>query len=201
MLSYNIYTDLFKPLFDRTLAVILLLFFSPLFFLIILVLFFTNKGDVFFTQTRVGYKLKLFKIYKFKTMSDEVTSTDLQRLTKVGKFLRNTSLDELPQLFNMLVGDMSLVGPRPLLEQYIPLYSINQNKRHNVKPGITGLAQVKGRNILSWKNSLKYDSFYAQNISLLLDLIIIFKTFKAVFQTKNINVSNQLSRDFFNGEN
>ncbi len=134
-------------------------------------------------------------------MSDEVTSVDLQRLTKVGKFLRNTSLDELPQLFNMLVGDMSLVGPRPLLEQYIPLYSINQNKRHNVKPGITGLAQVKGRNLLSWKNSLKYDSFYAQNISLLLDLIIIFKTFKAVFQTKNINVSNQLSRDFFNGEN
>lgn len=134
-------------------------------------------------------------------MSDEVTATDLQRLTKVGKFLRNSSLDELPQLFNMLVGDMSLVGPRPLLEQYIPLYSINQNKRHNVKPGITGLAQVKGRNILSWKNSLKYDSFYAQNISLLLDLIIIFKTFKAVFQTKNINASNQLSRDFYNGEN
>lgn len=134
-------------------------------------------------------------------MLDEENNNDLERLTKVGKFLRYTSLDELPQLFNMLVGDMSLVGPRPLLEQYIPLYSINQNKRHNVKPGITGLAQVKGRNILSWKNSLKYDSFYAQNISLLLDLIIIFKTFKAVFQTKNINASNQLSRDFFNGEN
>jgi lipopolysaccharide/colanic/teichoic acid biosynthesis glycosyltransferase len=155
-------------------------------------LFFANQGKPFFFQTRPGKNAKLFRIIKFKTMNDKKDSNgnlllDSQRLTKIGSFVRKTSLDEIPQLLNVLLGDMSLVGPRPLLPDYLPFYNEFQNQRHLVKPGITGWAQVNGRNAISWEQKFEYDVFYVKNCNFILDLKIVFLTVKKVFVSEGIS--------------
>jgi lipopolysaccharide/colanic/teichoic acid biosynthesis glycosyltransferase len=168
---------------------------------------FINKGgEVFFTQTRTGKNANLFQIIKLKTMTDErdtngVLLPDEKRLTKIGKFIRSTSLDELPQLLNVLRGDMSLVGPRPLLEKYIPLYSKQQFRRHEVKPGITGWAQVNGRNNISWSKKFELDVWYVENQSFWLDLKIIFMTILKVVRRKDITTDEPNTFQPFNGSN
>lgn len=177
------------------------------FVLIIVLLILFNKGaGAFFTQTRTGRNAKLFKIIKFKTMTDERDENgkllpDEKRMTPIGKFVRSTSLDELPQLINVLKGDMSLVGPRPLLEKYIPLYSNEQFRRHDVRPGITGWAQVNGRNNITWAKKFELDVWYVDNQSFLLDLKIIFLTFYKVVKRKDINTTNMATTQPFNGNN
>lgn len=186
------YKNYFKRLFDFLLAFAGLIILSPVFILLILLLFFPNQGaGVFFTQKRPGKNEKIFKVIKFKTMSDERDSKgnllpDAQRLTKIGKFMRNTSLDEIPQLINVLKGDMSLIGPRPLLVQYLPYYKALEKLRHSVRPGITGLAQVNGRNTLNWDERLEMDVKYVENLSFRLDIDIFFKTIKNVILRKDI---------------
>lgn len=191
-----------KPFFDYFVSFILLITLLPLLFLISICFLISYKGKIFFKQQRPGLDGKLFLIIKFKTMNDKKDAhgnllPDFERMTIIGNFLRRSSLDELPQLINILKGEMSFIGPRPLLEEYLPLFSENQNKRHNVKPGITGLAQVNGRNSLSWKHSLKYDTWYSENLSFKLDLIILFKTIKNVFLQKNINSTTTITREKF----
>lgn len=166
-----------------------------------------NKGaGVVFTQTRPGKNGRLFKVMKFKTMTDERDENgdllpDAQRLTKTGKFIRSTSLDELPQLFNVLKGDMALIGPRPLLPQYLPLYSKEQARRHDVRPGITGWAQVHGRNAISWKKKFELDVWYVDHCSFWLDLKIILLTVKKVVVREGITKEGQATTEFFNGNN
>ena len=176
------YTKFFKRLFDFLIAGIVLLAFSPIFLIIWVSLSIANNGSAFFYQQRPGKNQKTFKIIKFKSMNDKKDSEgnllpDFKRMTAIGKFIRNTSLDELPQLLNVLKGDMSLVGPRPLLVSYLPLYSEEQNKRHLVKPGITGWAQVNGRNTISWDKKFEYDVWYVNHISFILDMKIYYMTF------------------------
>ena len=163
-----------------------------------------NKGEPFFIQIRPGYKTKPFKIIKFKTMRDLMDKNgillpDEQRLTKIGKLIRSLSIDELLQLINVLKGEMSLVGPRPLLTQYLPLYNSLQRRRHNVKPGITGLAQVNGRNSINWEEKFKFDIEYVENISLILDIKILYLTIINVISRKNINNIDKLSVEEFKG--
>lgn len=173
----------------------------------ILFLHFANKGaGVFFFQPRPGKNGKIFKVIKFKTMTDERDAAgnllpDEVRLTKVGKVVRSTSIDELPQLINVLKGDMSLIGPRPLLVQYLPLYSPEQARRHEVRPGITGWAQINGRNTISWKKKFEYDVWYVDHISFLLDLRIIFLTVKKVFVREGISHEGMATMEPFNGNN
>jgi lipopolysaccharide/colanic/teichoic acid biosynthesis glycosyltransferase len=172
---------LLKRVADFIVALIVFTALLPLFLFISLLLFITNKGQVFFIQERPGYKEKIFKIIKFKTMRDAYDAQgkllpDEERLTAVGRFVRKTSLDEIPQLLNVIKGDMSFVGPRPLLVQYLPLYNAWQRRRHDVKPGITGWAQVNGRNDISWEEKFKLDLYYVENQSFLLDLKILFLT-------------------------
>ena len=174
------YSKILKPLIDFLISLIALLIFLPFGILIVLFLAIANRGEVFFTQDRPGKHGKVFKVIKFKTMnnlkdSDGKLLPDNQRITKTGKFVRSTSLDEIPQLINVLKGDMSLIGPRPLLVKYLPLYSAHQAKRHNVKPGITGWAQVNGRNAISWEQKFDYDVWYIENLSFKLDLKIFIK--------------------------
>lgn len=177
--------------------------------MIILVLFFANKGaGVFFTQDRPGKDAKIFKVIKFKTMTDERDADgnllpDAQRLTKVGKFVRSTSIDELPQLINVLKGDMSLVGPRPLLVQYLPLYSPEQARRHEVRPGITGWAQCHGRNSISWKQKFELDVWYIDHCSFLTDFKVVLLSMKKVLFREDINQTNGqwATMDPFNGHN
>ena len=193
-----------KPFFDYFMSFILIMIFAPILIVISICLLMSNNGNIFFKQLRPGLDGKLFLIIKFKTMNDKKDThgnllTDIDRMTFIGEFLRKSSLDELPQLINILKGEMSFIGPRPLLEEYLPLYSEIQNKRHDVKPGITGLAQVNGRNSLTWKHSLKYDTWYSENVSFKLDLTILFKTIKNVFLQKNINSSKNLTREKFTG--
>lgn len=164
---------------------------SPIFGILIIGLFLANKGKPFFFQVRVGINEKTFRIIKFKTMTDVTNKKgnllpDSERLTKIGTFIRKTSLDELPQLFNILKGDMSLIGPRPLLKEYLPFYNTEEKKRHHVKPGITGWAQVNGRNSISWKEKFNFDIYYVNNISLILDIKIIIMTFKRVVTKRGI---------------
>jgi lipopolysaccharide/colanic/teichoic acid biosynthesis glycosyltransferase len=171
---------------------------------VILILAIANKGSVFFLQTRPGYRAKPFKIIKFKTMSDAYNKTGIPlpdeiRLTKVGQLLRSASLDELLQLINVLKGDMSLVGPRPLLMQYLPRYSPEQAKRHNVKPGITGWAQVNGRNAISWEQKFKFDVEYVDKQSFALDLKILWMTFVNVIQRKGISADGHVTMKEFKG--
>lgn len=180
--------------------------FIPLIFIIILLFFFNKKAGIFFTQTRTGKNAKLFKIIKFKTMTSECDENgnllpDNLRMTPIGRFIRSTSLDELPQLINVLIGDMSLVGPRPLLEKYISLYSPKQFRRHEIKPGITGWAQVNGRNNISWAEKFELDVWYVDNQSLLLDLKIIFMTVLKVFRRKDILPTNPGEFKPFDGNN
>lgn len=185
------YRKIFKQLFDRLLALIALILLFPVFIFIIFLLSIANKGKPFFIQSRPGRSGKIFKIVKFKTMNDKIDSNgnllpDIDRLTKIGDFVRKTSLDEIPQLINVIKGDMSLIGPRPLLTNYLHLYNDFQNRRHEVKPGITGWAQVNGRNAISWDKKFELDVWYVDNISLYLDIKIVFLTIKKVLSSKDV---------------
>jgi len=196
----------FKTILDRIFASFLLIGLIPLFSGILLVLWVQNNGSSFFSQTRPGKHGKLFTIYKLKTMRDTRSDsgdllTDNERTTLIGSVLRKLSVDELPQLWNILKGDMSFVGPRPLLPEYLPLYSKEQEKRHEVKPGITGWAQVNGRNTISWKHKFDYDLWYIQHQSFILDIKILGMTLTKVFKTKDINATGQITMEPFNGNN
>ena len=193
-----------KRFFDILLALGLMVILFPLLFLTALSLWIQNSGSPWFTQTRSGIKGKLFTIYKFKTMRDTRDGQgellpDFERITPLGLWVRKLSLDELPQLINVLSGQMSFVGPRPLLPEYLPLYSPEQNRRHEVKPGISGWAQVNGRNAISWEEKFKLDVYYVDNQSLLLDLKIIVLTCKKVLMSKNIDSDNQTTMEKFKG--
>jgi len=198
------YTNIIKPTFDFLAAFTGLLLLSPIFILVTIGLFFANSGQPFFFQIRPGKHEQLFKIIKFKTMNDRRDKEgnllpDAQRLTAIGKFVRKTSLDELPQLINVLKGDMSLIGPRPLLPQYLTLYTEQQKKRHELRPGITGWAQVNGRNAISWTKKFEYDVWYVEHCSLSLDLKILFKTIKKVIISEGINTNGQATTTYFTG--
>lgn len=200
------YRHFFKNLLDFFIAFTALLVLSPLLIPIIVLLALANRGKPFFFQKRPGKNEHIFSIIKFKTMTDEKDRNgnllpDDKRLTGVGKFVRKTSIDEIPQLINVLKGDMSLIGPRPLLPQYLPLYSERQKKRHEVKPGITGWAQVNGRNAISWSKKFEYDVWYVENLSFGLDVSIIFKTIKKVIISEGINTANMATTEAFNGKN
>ena len=181
-----------------------LLFLSPLFILVAIGLYFANEGKPFFFQVRPGKKGQLFKIIKFKTMTDKKDENgklldDSERLTKIGSLVRKTSLDEIPQLINVLKGEMSLIGPRPLLVAYLPLYSLVQNRRHELRPGITGWAQVNGRNAISWEQKFEYDVWYVDNVDFFLDLRIIMRTLKKVFFREDISQLGQVTMEAFKG--
>lgn len=203
------YKHFFKRVFDFFISLIALICISPLLLILIIWLHFANKGaGVFFTQERPGKNGKIFKVIKFKSMTDERDENgkllpDKYRLTKVGKFIRATSLDELPQLFNVLKGDMSLIGPRPLLVQYLPLYSPEQARRHEVRPGITGWAQVHGRNAISWTEKFKLDVWYVDHCTLWTDIKVIFITIKKVLFRDDINTTSGQSATMptFTGNN
>ncbi len=188
-------------------AFIILLSGTPILVFIIISLYWVNKGaGVFFLQERPGKNAKIFNVVKFKTMTDERNENgdllpDKNRLTKIGKFIRSTSIDELPQLINVLKGDMALIGPRPLLPQYLPLYSKEQARRHEVRPGITGWAQVNGRNAISWTKKFELDVWYVDHCSFLLDLKIIFLTIKKVFVREGINSDTSATMEPFTGNN
>ena len=198
------YKIFFKQLIDFFIALISFSLLSPLFLFIIIGLFFVNEGRPFFVQVRPGKHGKLFKIVKFKTMNDKKDSegnllSDEQRLTKIGSFVRKTSIDEIPQLINVLKGDMSLIGPRPLLPEYLSLYNKNQKRRHEVKPGITGWAQVNGRNAISWQQKFEYDVWYVENISFRLDMKIVLLTIKKIIIKEGINSADSATINPFNG--
>ncbi|MDN3723960.1 sugar transferase [Aequorivita sp. SDUM287046] len=196
------YQCFLKPFFDFSGALLLLLISSPILILVAIVLAIQNSGAPFFFQKRPGKNERIFTIVKFKTMNDKKDSNgnllpDSQRLTALGKFIRSTSLDELPQLLNVLKGDMSFVGPRPLLPQYLPLYNHFQKQRHKVKPGITGWAQVNGRNAISWDQKFEYDVWYVNNISFILDMKILLKTIEKVFKKEGISQMGQATVEPF----
>lgn len=201
------YKHFFKRLIDFILVLCVLLVIWPILLIITVWLHFANKGaGAFFTQDRPGKNGKIFKVIKYKTMTDERDAEgnllpDADRLTKVGRFVRSTSIDELPQLINVLKGDMALIGPRPLLPQYLPLYSPEQARRHEVRPGITGWAQIHGRNAISWTKKFEYDVWYVDHCSFLLDLKIVFLTIKKVFIREGISQEGQVTMEFFNGHN
>ena len=190
--------------FDTCFALCGLLMICPILVVIILILAISNQGTPFFFQTRPGLNNKLFKVIKFKTMNDKKDKNgkllpDSERLTAIGSFIRKASLDEFPQLLNVIKGDMSLVGPRPLLVEYLPLYSTEQALRHNVRPGITGWAQVNGRNAISWKEKFKLDVWYVRNQSFLLDFKILLLTIKKVFVSEGISSSDSVTMSKFKG--
>lgn len=203
------YKHYFKRFFDFWISLIALICISPILFVITVWLHFANKGaGAFFFQERPGKDGKIFKVIKYKTMTDERDADgnllpDAQRLTKVGKFVRSTSIDELPQLINVLKGDMALIGPRPLLVKYMPLYSPEQMRRHEVRPGISGWAQCHGRNAISWTEKFKLDVWYVDHVSLMTDLKVIFITIKNVLMRKDINNEGGKSATMepFNGSN
>ncbi len=185
------YAKFFKRIIDFTLSLIALIVLSPILLILIIITAIAMKGNPFFTQLRPGKNEKIFKLIKFRTMSNEKDENgnllpDDVRLNKFGKFLRSTSLDELPELINILKGDMSIVGPRPLLVEYLPYYTEEEKHRHDVRPGLTGWAQVNGRNSVNWENRFKLDVFYVKNISLFLDIKIIFLTVKKVLMRSDI---------------
>ena len=195
-----------KRLMDIIISLISLIFLTPILIVVTISLFIANKGKVFFVQKRPGRNEQIFKILKFKTMNDKRDNkgnllSDAERLTKIGKFVRKTSLDEIPQLINVLNGDMSIVGPRPLLTNYLTLYSIKQKRRHEVKPGITGLAQVNGRNAISWIKKFDYDVWYVDNQSFCLDVKILSSTIMKVFKTDDVNKDNYTTMETFTGNN
>jgi len=200
------YRHFFKPCFDIITACLGLIILSPLFVALTLLLIITNHGRPFFRQTRPGKDGKPFRIIKFKTMTDQTDAAgqllpDHMRLTGLGRFIRKTSLDEIPQLLNVLKGDLSLIGPRPLLMEYLPLYSDQQMRRHNVKPGITGWAQINGRNTISWQKKFELDIHYVDNVSLLLDVKILFLTLINVIKRQDVNQSETITMPKFNGKN
>ena len=201
------YKHFFKRFFDFWIALVGLICFSPLLLLVTVWLHFANRGaGAFFTQERPGKDGKIFKVLKFKTMTDERDACgkllpDAQRLTRVGRFVRSTSLDELPQLVNVLKGDMALIGPRPLLVQYLPLYSPHQARRHEVRPGITGWAQCHGRNAISWHEKFELDVWYVDHVSFWTDLKVVFITVKKVLCREDINSASSATMEAFNGQN
>lgn len=203
----NLYSKFFKRAIDITASVIALLVLAIPLGMLTVWLHFANKGaGAFFFQERSGKRGKIFKVVKFKTMTDEKDSKgnllpDAKRLTKVGKFIRSSSIDELPQLWNVLKGDMSLIGPRPLLAQYLPLYSREQSRRHEVRPGITGWAQCHGRNAISWKKKFELDVWYVDHISFLTDCRVILTTIRKVLKQEGISSDGHATTEAFNGSN
>lgn len=200
----TVYENVVKPGFDFLFALVALVLLSPIFLMILLTLTIANSGHPFFIQERPGKNGKIFRIIKFKTMTNKKDAEgkllpDYRRLTLIGKAVRKTSLDEIPQLINVLKGDMSLVGPRPLLPEYLPLYNDFQKQRHLVKPGITGWAQVNGRNALSWDEKFRYDVEYVSRISLQLDLRIIFTTLEKIVKRHGVNANNYMTMEAFKG--
>ena len=200
------YRYFLKRIFDFLLSFIAIVILSPLLFMLSIIGFIKMRGNPFFSQERPGKDEKTFKLIKFRSMTEEKDEdgnylSDDVRLTKYGKWLRASSLDELPELFNILKGDMAIVGPRPLLKQYIPLYSEAQHHRHDVRPGLTGLAQVNGRNLLSWKDKFNYDIEYVNNITFVGDIKIILKTAKNVLSHEGINGEGSSTVEYFNGNN
>ena len=196
------YKSFIKRILDFTAALIGFLLLSPLFIVVMIGLFFANSGKPFFFQTRPGKNEHLFKIIKFKTMNDKKDSegnllADAERLTSIGNFVRKTSLDEIPQLLNVLKGDMSLIGPRPLLPEYLSFYDDFQNRRHEVRPGITGWAQVNGRNAISWEEKFKLDVWYVDNIRLSLDIKILFLTLKKIFNASDVSADQHATMPRF----
>ncbi|WNB16888.1 sugar transferase [Marivirga arenosa] len=200
------YRNFIKPFFDKLIALIALLVASPIFILVALLLAIFQNGKVFFTQRRPGKNEKIFMLVKFKTMRDDKDEQgellpDADRLTWIGKIVRKTSMDEIPQLLNILKGDMSFIGPRPLLVEYLSLYNSEQAKRHQVTPGITGWAQVNGRNTISWSKKFEYDIWYVNNQSFWLDLKIIFLTIFKVFKAEGISAEGAATIEKFTGNN
>ena len=196
-----------KRLIDFSIALVAVIILAPIFLALTIWLYFANKGaGAFFFQERPGLNGRIFKVMKYKTMSDERDQygqllPDERRLTRVGRFVRSTSLDELPQLFNVLKGDMALIGPRPLLPQYLPLYSKEQMRRHEVRPGITGWAQCHGRNAISWKQKFEYDVWYVDHLSILTDLRVIGLTLRTVLNREGISSETSATMEAFNGNN
>lgn len=194
-----------KRVMDILVSLSVLLLFMPLTLLVILLLAFANKGRIFFYQKRPGKGGKIFTIFKFKTMNDNTDANgcllpDAERISVIGRIVRKLSIDEIPQLINVLTGDMSLVGPRPLLVEYLPLYTQRQAKRHDVVPGITGWAQVNGRNAISWQQKFEYDIWYVENVSFKVDLLILMMTISKVFKKEGINASSSsISMEKFKG--
>lgn len=200
------YRTFFKPLLDFLLAFCGCILLFPLFLVITIILTINNRGNPFFLQVRPGKNEHLFKIIKFKTMNDARDNNghllpDSERLTPVGRLVRKTSLDEIPQLINVLKGDMSLVGPRPLLPEYLGQFNEFQRQRHEVRPGITGLAAVKGRNAISWEKKFEYDVYYVKHVSLVLDLKILWQTVIKVIKSEGVNSANMATTEPFNGKN
>lgn len=198
------YKLFFKRAIDLSVSTAALILALPVLLLVVIVLFLNNKGNVFFIQERPGLRGKPFRILKFKTMNDRKNEhgellPDHQRMTSLGRFIRKTSLDELPQLINVLKGDISLIGPRPLLMEYLPLYSSMQARRHEVKPGITGWAQVNGRNALTWEKKFEYDLYYVEHISLILDMKIFFLTIFKILKSEGINSASDVTMEKFKG--
>jgi len=200
------YNNTLKPVIDFFSALICLLLLCPIFVVVYVLLLINNQGQPFFFQKRPGKNEQIFKVIKFKTMTDKKDLEgnllpDAKRLTSLGKFIRKTSLDELPQLINVLKGDMSIVGPRPLLPEYLQLYNKSQKIRHKVKPGITGWAQVNGRNAISWTKKFELDKWYVENISFKLDFKILLLTVLKVIKSEGINAENTVTTEKFTGNN
>lgn len=196
----------FKPILDFFISFIIILITLPILIFVTVVLFISNQGKPFYYQLRPGKNNKIFKIIKFKTMNDKKDTdgkllSDADRLTSIGSFIRKTSLDELPQLINVFKGEMSLIGPRPLLPEYLPLYNETQKRRHEVKPGITGWAQINGRNAISWEKKFEHDLWYIDNISLKTDCKILLITFIKVFKKEGVSSEGYVSTSAFNGTN
>ncbi|MCL2097285.1 MAG: sugar transferase [Bacteroidales bacterium] len=200
------YKSFFKRIIDFTLSLTGVIIISPIFVIITVILFFTNNGKPFFFQSRPTCNERIFRVMKFKTMNDKrdrngTLLPDAKRMTKIGKFIRSTSLDEIPQLLNVIKGDMSLIGPRPLLMEYLPLYNAEQKRRHEVRPGVTGWAQVNGRNTISWKKKFEHDVWYVDNLSFGLDLKILFLTIKKVLIREGVNAETDITMEKFTGNN
>ena len=198
------YRRCLKRAMDIVMALLILCVISPFFILIWLLLLFNNNGKAFFVQPRIGKNNRVFKVVKFKTMNDRKDNNgnlllDAERLTFLGRFVRKVSLDELPQLLNVIKGDMSLVGPRPLLIEYLPLYNEEQIRRHEVYPGITGWAQVNGRNTITWEQKFAYDTWYVDNLSFTLDMFILWLTFKKTIAAEGINSATSATMEKFTG--
>ncbi|WP_020538025.1 sugar transferase [Lewinella cohaerens] len=198
------YVRLFKPILETILALVVLLLASPIFVFIYLALLIANRGSVFFTQPRPGKHERVFNVIKFKTMNDKKDASgkllpDAKRLTKIGRFIRTTSLDEIPQLLNVIKGDMSLIGPRPLLVRYLERYTPEQARRHEVRPGITGWAQVNGRNAISWEKKFELDVYYVDHLSFSFDLKILWLTAQKVLRREGISSGTSATVEEFKG--
>lgn len=198
------YKSFFKRVIDIMMALSILVVLSPVFLVVYILLAIANNGKAFFVQKRPGKNEKVFEIIKFKSMNDKKDSNgtllpDAERITKVGSFVRKTSLDEIPQLFNVLKGDMSMIGPRPLLTSYLKLYSEEQKRRHDIKPGVTGWAQINGRNTISWQKKFEYDVWYVDNCSFLLDVKIFWMTFLKVVKRDDVSSSTHATMETFTG--